>query len=101
MHLGIIDITVRKADVVGVYIECNDRSVIDYTGRIHDLNKRTIVLVADGARLKSSWRELLAHRTRRDTADRGKINCALVEYQVPVLIQIGSSCGIGHEGHFC
>src|SRR5258708_20035911 len=99
MHLGVIHIAVREAYVVGVHTEGHDWSVIDYAAGIDNLNKRTIVLVTDGTGLKSSWRELLAHVTRRNAADRRKINRSLIEYQVSVLIQIRAPCTIYHQSH--
>src|SRR5439155_19887631 len=71
MHLRVIDVAVRGDDVVGVHTEGHDGGVIDRAAGIDDPNERTVVLVADGARLKRSGREFLPHWTCRDeTSER-------------------------------
>jgi hypothetical protein len=70
MNLGVIHVAMRKVDVGRIHTKCDDRRIIDNPAGIQDLNKWTIVFVADCSGLGSGWTDFSLGRTRSDTANR-------------------------------
>jgi len=91
MDLTVVDVAVRKVDLAGVDTVRNHRCVVYRALAISDFDEGAVVLIAYLAGRERLWGELGAFGSGHEVVFWSEIDRTLIEYDVPICIQVTSS----------
>src|SRR5258708_34622166 len=77
VNLAIVNVSIGEIDLIGVHTESHDGSVVNHACGIRDLDKGTVVCIADSTRLCRNRRKFRSEWPWNDIANRREFDNAL------------------------